>query len=218
VSHAPVDQALIDQAFIDQTFVEHTAESAPAAARRSVQATATHLGYLPAAVARLASSPQLLDGFLKLSNLFDSTTLDPVAREVLILTVATRNACHVCVAMHTAKLTALGASNDLIAALRTQAPLPDGRLEAIRTFTCEVLASAGAVGERRLKAFLAHGYTPQNALEVVLGIGAYTMSTLANRLTGAPLDERLEPFAWTEPAEAQPADNGDPTRDAARVG
>jgi len=47
-----------------------------------------------------------------------------------------------------------------------------------------------------LRAFLASGYTRQNALEVVLGIGTYTMSTLANRLTGAPLDDQLSAFAW----------------------
>ena len=37
--------------------------------------------------------------------------------------------------------------------------------------------------------------TRRNALEVVLGIGAYTLSTLANRLTGAPVDEQLKAFA-----------------------
>jgi hypothetical protein len=26
------------------------------------------------------------------------------------------------------------------------------------------------------------------------------MSTLANRMTGAPLDDELRPFAWEEPA------------------
>jgi hypothetical protein len=49
---------------------------------------------------------------------------------------------------------------------------------------------------RALRAFLASGYTRQNALEVVLGIGTYTMSTLANRLTGAPVDDQLSAFAW----------------------
>jgi AhpD family alkylhydroperoxidase len=184
----------------ENVFVDHTVESAPAASRRSMQATVTHLGYLPAPVARLASSPHLLEGFLKTSGLFEATTLDPVAREVLILTIATRNRCHVCVAMHTAKLEALGVGSDVITALRDRRSLHDERLEAIRVFTLEVLASAGAVGDAPMKAFLAQGYTPQNALEVVLGIGAYTISTLANRMTGAPLDEPLEPFAWDEPA------------------
>jgi hypothetical protein len=51
------------------------------------------------------------------------------------------------------------------------------------------------VGDEALRSFLASGYTAQNALEVVLGIGTYTMSTLANRLTGAPVDDQLAVFA-----------------------
>lgn len=181
-------------------FVDHTLESAPAASRGLMEAVSRRLGYLPAPVGRLATAPQLLDGFLKLSGLFETTTLDPLAREVVILTVATRNACHVCVAMHTGKLAALDADAELTSALRERRPLADERLEAVRVFTIEVLNRAGAVGPDALDAFLAHGYTPRNALEVVLGIGAYTMSTLANRLVDAPLDEQLEPYAWHEHA------------------
>ena len=176
-------------------FTQHSIESAPPAARRSMTATMGHLGYLPAAVGRIASSPQLLDGFLKLSAMFDETSLDPLAREVVVMTIATRNECRVCVAMHTARLTALRADAGLVAALRDGRPLADPRLDAIRSFTLRVLETAGDVGDPALDAFLAHGYTRQNALEVVLGIGAYTMSTLANRLTGAPVDDALLKFA-----------------------
>ncbi|WP_307714873.1 carboxymuconolactone decarboxylase family protein [Streptomyces sp. V4I23] len=140
---------------------------------------------LPAAVARLATSPHLLDGFLTLSAAFERTTLEPFARETVVMTVAVRNDCHVCIAMHTGKLRALGADRELIAALREQRPLPDERLEGVRQFALEVLRTAGAVGDAELRAFLAHGFTPQNALEVVMGIGTYTMSTLANRLVRA---------------------------------
>ena len=184
-------------------FTEHTIESAPPAARRAMTATANHLGYLPAATARWASSPQLLDGFQKLNGLFDSTTLDPVAREVVIMTIATRNGCHVCVAMHTARLTAMSAPPEVIEALRSAGPagpLPDPRLDAVRVFTLRVLDTAGDVGDDALEAFLASGYTTQHALEVVLGIGTYTMSTLANRLTAAPLDDQLSAFTWTSAA------------------
>jgi alkylhydroperoxidase family enzyme len=112
------------------------------------------------------------------------------------MTVATRNRCHICVAMHTAALTALGASPELIAALRSSDPIPDGRLDAIRIFTLRVMDTAGEVGEAALREFLGRGYTTQNALEVVLGIGTYTMSTLANRLTGAPVDDQLTDHTW----------------------
>jgi AhpD family alkylhydroperoxidase len=176
-------------------FTEHTIESAPPAARRAMSATAGHLGYLPAGVALMATSPDLLDGFLKLSAMFEGTTLEPVAREVVIMTMATRNGCHLCVAMHTARLTALDAGAGLIEALRGGEPLADPRLDAVRVFTLRVLETAGDVGDPALSAFLAYGYTEQNALEVVLGIGTYTMSTLANRLTSAPVDEPLRQFA-----------------------
>lgn len=176
-------------------FTEHTIESAPPASRRAMKATASHLGYLPAATARWASSPQLLEGFQRLTALFGATTLDPVAREVVVMTIATRNGCRLCVAMHTPSLTALGADAGLIAALRAAEPLAEPRLEAIREFTLLVLDTTGDVGEPALRAFLAHGYTEQNALEVVLGIGTYVMSTLANRLTGAPVDDQLLAFA-----------------------
>ncbi|MEW2067948.1 carboxymuconolactone decarboxylase family protein [Streptomyces sp. NPDC007346] len=178
-------------------FPDHTPETAPPAARRALEAVTERLGYRPAAVARLATSPHTLDGFLKISAIFETCTLDPLSREVPIMTMATRNDCHVCVAMHTAKLTRMGADPALVAALRDRAAptLPDERLEAIRRFTLAVLASAGAVDDAALRDFLSYGYTEQNALEVVLGIGAYTLSTLANRLTGAPVDAPLAAFA-----------------------
>jgi AhpD family alkylhydroperoxidase len=176
-------------------FPEQTIESAPPGSRRFMVATQNHLGYLPAATARWAASPHLLEGFGKLNAIFEHGTLDPVAREVVVMTIATRNGCHVCVAMHTARLTALDAAPDTIGSLREASPLADQRLEAIRVFTLRVLDTAGDVGDDALRAFLAAGYTRQNALEVVLGIGTYTMSTLANRLTGAPLDDQLSAFA-----------------------
>ncbi|HEX6352396.1 carboxymuconolactone decarboxylase family protein [Actinophytocola sp.] len=180
-------------------FVDHTVETAPEAARRTLVATEKRFGYLPAAVARLAEAPLLLDGFLKLTAMFETTSLDPLARETLIMTMATRNGCHVCVAMHTAKLRQLDADPALVTALREDKPLPDERLQAIRDFTHTVLDTAGAVPDDALDAFTTAGFTRQQALEVVLGIGTYTMSTLANRLTRAPLDEPMTPFAW-EPA------------------
>jgi AhpD family alkylhydroperoxidase len=142
-------------------------------------------------VALLAESPEALEGFLRLSAAFDSCTLGPLPREVVIMTVAVRNDCHLCVAMHTARLAALGAGQRLTEALRAGAPLGDPRLEAVRDFTTRVIETAGDPGEEALAAFAGHGFTARNALEVVLGIGAYTLSTLANRLTGAPVDEQL---------------------------
>jgi AhpD family alkylhydroperoxidase len=176
-------------------FTQHTIESAPPASRRAMTAVAGKQGYLPAGVGLLAESPETLEGFLRMTATFDACTLDPLAREVVVMTVAVRNGCHLCVAMHTARLGALGADPALTAALRSGAPLADARLEAVRVFTLRVLDTAGEAGEESLAAFLSQGFTRRNALEVVLGIGTYTLSTLANRLIGAPVDDELAAFA-----------------------
>jgi AhpD family alkylhydroperoxidase len=159
-------------------------------------ATAKKFGRVPSAVARLATSPELLNGFLKLSAIFESTTLTALEREALIMTVAARNECHLCVAMHTATLHRLSASPELVAALRAESPLPEPRLEALRGFVHAVMDTKGEVPADALAAFTDAGYTDRNALEVVLGIGTYTLSTYANRLTRAPLDEAFAEHAW----------------------
>lgn len=180
-------------------FTVHTADTAPAAARPTIEGVRRKLGHLPAAVGLMAESPELLKGFLTVNGIFEGCALDPVEREVVVLTVATRNECHLCVAMHTATLTRHGAAPELIEALRAGTPLPDDRLEALRCFTLAVLDNRGAVPEAGTRAFLAAGYQPRHALDVVLGVGTYTISTFANRLTGAPLDPPVAAYAW-EPA------------------
>ncbi|SHF92976.1 carboxymuconolactone decarboxylase family protein [Streptoalloteichus hindustanus] len=178
-------------------FPDHTPESAPPAARPAIAAVARKFGgHVPAAVGRLASSPELLNGFLKLNAIFESTTLPAVDREVLVMTVAARNGCHICVAMHTAALHGLSAPPELVAALRARSALPDPRLEALRTFVLTVMDTTGEVPDSALAAFTSAGYTAQNALEVVLGIGTYTLSTYANRLVRAPLDDAFADHAW----------------------
>ncbi|MFD0415772.1 carboxymuconolactone decarboxylase family protein [Streptomyces sp. NPDC127108] len=168
-------------------FTAHTVETAPEDSRAAMEDVVRAFGVLPDAVAKLAASPELLTGFLELSEKFECTTLDPLARETVVMTIAVRNDCHVCVHLHTGKLRKLGADAALVAALREGGELPEGheRLEAVRQFTLRVVERAGGVDDADVKAFLAHGYTERNALEVVMGIGTYTMSTLANRLTGA---------------------------------
>ena len=98
------------------------------------------------------------------------------------MTIATRNGCQFCIGMHTGRLRRLGAARELITALRQSAQIADERLDAVRQFTLRALATTGAVPDEEIKEFLAAGYTPRNALEVILGIGTYTMSTFANRL------------------------------------
>lgn len=165
-------------------FPTHTPETAPEAARAAMIKTAAEFGAVPAAVARQATSPELLNGFLAASAAFEHSSLDPIAQEVVIMIIAVRNGCRVCIGIHSARLRKLG-RGELIKPLRDQAALDDPALEAARLFTLRLLNTTGEVPDQQLQEFLDAGFTLQNALEIVFGIGAYTMSTFANRLVRA---------------------------------
>jgi len=177
-------------------FVRYTSSDAPEASKPMVQGTEKKFGFLPGPVSVMAESPELLATFTQCVGTFDKTTLAPMEREVLIQTLATHVECHYCVAMHSAMLTRMEAPAALVEALREKRALSDQRLDAMRKFTMHVIEQHGEVDEADLKAFLAAGYTTRNALEVVLGIGIYTMSTFANRLTRVDLDPPFQAFAW----------------------
>jgi AhpD family alkylhydroperoxidase len=179
------------------TFIDHTTESAPAAARAALEGAARKFGHVPSPLARLAESPSAVAAFHSGLGHFDRSSLDMLEREVVVFVVATRNECHYCVALHSLQLTTSGVDADLLVSLREQRPLGDGRLEALRQFTHAVLDTRGDVDDAARAAFFAAGYTAQQALDVVVGIATYTLSTLANRLTRAPLDAPLERFRWT---------------------
>lgn len=183
-------------------FVQHTPEDAPVASRQVLSAAKKRFGMVPNALALLAASPTTLEAFGVFTAAFERSALSPLQREVVIMAVGFRNECEICVAMHTRSLRMLHAEPALIEALRSGESLPDPHLEALRAFTWAVMEHRGAVPERGVQAFLEAGFTREQALDVVLGVGAYTLSTYANRLVGAPLDKFLEPSRWTPPTQA----------------
>ncbi len=176
-------------------FTPHTIESAPERSRASLLATQKQFGFLPSPVALMASSPASLEAFHRLLMIFEHASLNALEREVLIFTVARHNGCHYCMALHSAVTTQQGHA-DLVTALRAGTALADARLEALRQFTLALLQTHGQATDAQLAAFRRAGFTAENALDVVVGIATFTLSTFANRLTAAPLDAAFAAFAW----------------------
>ena len=81
-------------------------------------------------------------------------------------------------------------------ALRDETPLPTAHLEALRTFTLEMVRQRGEVSEAQVQTFLDAGYTKRQVLEIVLGIAQKVMSNYTNHLAETPVDEVMQPFAW----------------------
>lgn len=164
-------------------FPTHDLESAPADARPFLEETRRRFGFVPLATARHATAPAVVEGFALLHGVFEKTSLSPLEREAVALVLAGLFDCKLCRDLHRRLARQVGASPELVEALLVRNSVPEPKLAALAEFTERVVVTRGAVSESELERFVAHGFTPRQALEVVVGIATYTLSIFANRMT-----------------------------------
>ena len=177
-------------------FAQYTTANAPEASRPLLAQVNKGLGFVPNLFATIAESPAVLGGALALDAALDKGTLSAVERQLVKITVSTQNECTYCVAAHSTLAAMLKARPDVIAAVRTGAPVDDARTQALIHFTRAVVQQKGFVREEELTAFLAAGYTKAQALEVVGHVAAKTLQNYIHALTKAPLDEQFQAQRW----------------------
>ena len=180
----------------DTWFAPYTVETAPPATRGKVAASQRQFGFLPSPIARAAGSPALLDHLLGGFAAFDRSTLSHVEREVLAMTVAHEVGCHYCMAMHSALGAGAPDVAPLVDALRAGRALPDERLDALAALARVLVRDRAHVAPALWERFAAAGYDDHHALDVVLGVGVYLLSTFTNIVTRTELDPPFVAFAW----------------------
>ena len=177
-----------------------TVDSAPEASKQLLRELQASVGFLPNLAAAMANSPQLLRGFLAVRDIYQGGSFTPSQIQVLSLTAAYENDCAWCVAFHTFMALKEGVSSDSVLALRAGRSPIEPELAALSNFARKMVRARGAVGAEDRAAFLAAGYTPAQALEVVLGMAFSLMANYAGHLADAPLDKPFAPHAWKRPA------------------
>jgi AhpD family alkylhydroperoxidase len=178
-------------------FATHTVETAPEGSQPLLEKSLKAWRMIPNLHAVMAESPQSLQAYQDLHHLFTQTSLTAQERSVVWLTVSTANECHYCVPAHTAIAHMDGLEQPLIDSLRTGESLTDAKLEALRQFTLALVKKYGQVSDEEQSAFLAAGYEPKHALEVLVGIAQKTLSNFVNHLAQTPLDDFAKKYAWT---------------------
>ena len=177
-------------------FPFHTIESADEPSKSLLEKAEKNFGFIPNLLAGMAESPALLEGYMRLSTIFDKTEFGPIERQIIMLTVSRQNGCAYCMAAHTSGAQMAKVPDDVIESLRLGTAIADPKWEALRTFTQKVVESRGWPDENDLQALFAAGYTKRTALEVVLGVGLKTLSNYTNHLTQTPVDPVFEKNAW----------------------
>jgi uncharacterized peroxidase-related enzyme len=178
-------------------FPLHTVTTAPEESRELLAGAQKAFGFVPNLLATMAGAPSLLAAYLTLTRIFDESSLSPTERQLVLLTVSYQNECAYCMAAHTAIAGMQHVPAPIVDAVRTGRSIVEPRLEALRQLTLAIVQSRGWPPARTVDTFIAAGYSSQQVLEVVLGVGIKTMSNYTNHIAGTPLDRQFASAAWT---------------------
>lgn len=178
-------------------FTTHSFETAPEDAQPLLKAAQNAYGFIPNLLGTMAEAPVILEGYMTLAGIYGKADLSETERQIVLMTNNRLNGCEYCMAAHTSISQGAGVPQDVIQSLRTNTPIADPKLEALRTFAAVINETRGWPEASDVEAFLAAGYTQQNILEVILGTALKTMSNYTNHVAETELDAAFAPNAWS---------------------
>lgn len=173
-----------------------TIDTAADEAKPRLQSVLKASGFVPNLLGVLANAPSAIETYQTVGGINARNSLTPAQREVIQITAAVENGCGFCAAGHT-KIASKKVRMDVgdIDGLRAGGELPDTRLNALATFTRQVIRQRGRVSDAELATFLDAGYTQTNAVDVVLGVSLATLCNYSNNLAQTPINPELQPYA-----------------------
>ena len=180
------------------TFTTHTVESAPEASKEILEGAQSGLGFVPNLLATMSEAPALLEGYTTLAGILNKSDLSETERQIVLMTNNRLNGCSYCMAAHTTLSQMGGVDETVIEALRTNTPIADAKLEALRTFAAVINDSRGWPTPEQLTAFISAGYKQQHVLEVILATSLKVMSNYTNHIAETELDDAFAKNVWSE--------------------
>lgn len=174
-------------------------DQAPAEVQPALEQAVKGSGFLSNLLALLSNAPVALQAYQDMSALNAKASLSLKEREIVQLVAGTIHGCKFCVAGHTALATnkaKLDAAD--IEALRDKryGDIAEPKLRALALFTEQIILTRAYVTDEVLADFYAAEYGPQQALEVIVGVGLATICNFANNLAHTPLNAQLEAYQW----------------------
>ncbi|MEM7197304.1 MAG: carboxymuconolactone decarboxylase family protein [Pseudomonadota bacterium] len=134
-----------------------------------------------------------MEGYTTLAKIFAKASLSEAERQIVLMTNNLLNGCTYCMSAHTALSKMGGVPEDVVESLRSNTPIANAKLEALRQFTIVIVKRRGWPAQEDLKAFISAGYSQQHVLEVVMGTALKVMSNYTNHMAETDLDDAFKP-------------------------
>ena len=179
-----------------ETFRIHTLETAPEKSKPALQGLSQNFGFIPNAAATMAGSPVLINAFVGSFGNFHGGSLSESEKQTVLLTNAVTLECHWTVAFHSTLALKAGVPASDVAAIRSGSAPADRKLAALAGLAKALIQTKGHAVDADLERFIAVGFTPAQALEVIAAIAISTMAGTTANLAQTPLEDRFKPQAW----------------------
>ncbi|TBR11773.1 MAG: carboxymuconolactone decarboxylase family protein [Rugosibacter sp.] len=184
------------QHFVAKTLRGITLDTANAIQKEVLEAAKKQVGFIPNMYANMVNVPGVLTTYLHGYNAFrQDSGLTPTEQEIVFLAISQQNGCTYCTAAHSMIADKVsGVPIPVLAAIRGGQPIPDAKLQALYTFSQELVKTAGKPGQAIAAAFLAAGYSEAVALQIILAAAVKTLSNYTNHLFQTQVDDQFSAY------------------------
>lgn len=179
-------------------FELYNIENAPEGSKALLKNSVKNFGMIPNLHAVLAESPQALEAYQLLHELFQQTSFNEEEITVVWQTINVEHECHYCVPAHTAIANMMKVDEAITHALRDQKPLKDPKLQVLHQTTLALVRNRGHLTDEEHSDFFSAGFDRRQLLEIILGISQKVISNYTNHQVETPVDKPFQKFSWTK--------------------
>jgi uncharacterized peroxidase-related enzyme len=161
--------------------------SATGETKAVLDAVKAQIGAVPNILATFAQSPQVLEGYLAMSDALGRGVLPAPLREQIAVAIAGANACDYCASAHTALGKRAGVDRAELA--RNLSGLSeDARVQAALYFVSKVVAERGHVSDADVQALRDAEFGDAEIVEIVAHVGVNMFTNYFNHIAGTEID------------------------------
>lgn len=154
--------------------------------RSILSAIKDKVGMVPNIYATYAISDNALERYTTFAN--GKTSFNNKEKEVINLIVSQVNGCSYCQAAHTAIGKMNGFTDDQIISLRKGSAPFNAKFDALVKTAKAIAENKGKVSDDTLDNFFESGYTQENFVDLILGVGEKTITNYLHNATEIPVD------------------------------
>ena len=164
-----------------------TPETAPDAAKTTMELVKNKLGRVPNMYQVMANSPAVLDAYVKFNGALSGGTLGGKMAELIALATAEENGCSYCLSAHTFFGAKAGLSEQQMRAGRVFES-EDSKIKAGLLFAKKMLASPKEISSADIEPLRNAGYTDGDILEIVANVIRNIFTNYINIISETEVD------------------------------